>query len=67
MGFTVVKITPEKSRCHFLIPKVSAGGIIIGEEYCLLDAGHDGPHRSLSGGVIVNHEGFMRQWEQGKI
>ena len=63
-----IKVVPS---CRTLMPVFSnglkGGRILLREEYCQLPAGHNGPHRSESGGVLANDEGNMRLLEQGKI
>ncbi len=47
--------------CRFLLPVVSAGGVIIKESYCILPKNHLGPHRNEYGGVMVNNTRFYER------
>jgi hypothetical protein len=62
----MIKVIPVRSQCHYPLPIFSTGGILLRETYCLLPAGHDGPHRN-EGAILHNVEGFARLLEQGKV
>ncbi len=56
MALRIVKISQSRFGCRERIPVLSEGGIVLREECCIFGAGHDGPHRSPSGGIVVNRQ-----------
>jgi hypothetical protein len=56
-----IRVIPVRSMCRYKFPLLTAGGIIIGEEYCRLPANHPGPHMGSNGATAVNEETVMRE------
>lgn len=72
MGLRWVRVEPSKSMCQVKLPLFSSGEhgqsiALAGEEYCILPAAHDGPHRGPHGQLIHNTEGARRKFERGEF
>jgi hypothetical protein len=63
----IIKVLPLRSQCRTPLPLMSTGGIVLRETYCILPAGHEGPHRDAFGGAMVNRESVRRQVEKGTL
>ena len=71
MALRWVRVLPGRKECQFRLPMMSDGKngspLILKEEYCILPAGHDGPHRGPHGQLIHNAPGAARMFERGEF